>query len=93
MRHHDNQRNTGLLGAGSAQWMTAGGGILPSEMPEQEYGLMQDFQLWMKLLARDKMVRVTLPGYFNRCGAADRLCAGWWCAWVRSTLPKARCAR
>ena len=55
MRHHDNQGNTGLLGPGSVQWMTAGRGILHSEMPEQEHGLMQGFQLWVNLPARDKM--------------------------------------
>ncbi len=55
MRHHDNQGNTGLLGPGSVQWMTAGRGIVHSEMPEQEHGLMQGFQLWVNLPARDKM--------------------------------------
>ncbi|QBB72493.1 pirin family protein [Pseudolysobacter antarcticus] len=55
MRHHDNQGNTGLLGPGSVQWMTAGRGIMHSEMPEQEDGLMQGFQLWVNLPARDKM--------------------------------------
>jgi len=47
MRHRDNQGNTGLLGPGSVQWMTAGRGIVHSEMPEQENGLMQGFQLWV----------------------------------------------
>src|SRR6266566_1578820 len=55
MRHRDNQGNTGLLGPGSVQWMTAGRGIVHSEMPEQENGLMQGFQLWVNLPARDKM--------------------------------------
>lgn len=55
MRHGDNQGNSGLLTAGSAQWMTAGRGILHSEMPEQEAGLMRGFQLWVNLPARDKM--------------------------------------
>src|SRR5438132_11993453 len=60
MRHRDNQGNTGLLGPGSVQWMTAGRGIVHSEMPEQENGLMQGFQLWVNLPARDKM---TAPRY------------------------------
>jgi len=55
MRHGDNQGNTGLLRPGSVQWMTAGRGILHSEMPEQEDGLMWGFQLWINLPARDKM--------------------------------------
>jgi hypothetical protein len=55
MRHGDNQGNTGLLTAGSVQWMTAGRGILHSEMPEQENGLMWGFQLWVNLPAKDKM--------------------------------------
>jgi len=60
MRHGDNQGNTGLLGPGSVQWMTAGRGILHSEMPEQEEGLMWGFQLWVNLPAKDKM---TAPRY------------------------------
>ena len=57
MRHGDNQGNTGLLRPGSVQWMTAGRGILHSEMPEQEDGLMWGFQLWINLPARDKMTQ------------------------------------
>src|SRR5579862_9455256 len=60
MRHKDNAGNEGLLGPGSVQWMTAGRGIVHSEMPEQESGLMQGFQLWVNLPARDKM---TAPRY------------------------------
>jgi quercetin 2,3-dioxygenase len=56
MRHHDNQGNSGLLEAGSVQWMTAGRGILHAEMPEQENGLMWGFQLWVNLPARSKMM-------------------------------------
>ncbi|HET7266615.1 MAG TPA: pirin family protein [Oleiagrimonas sp.] len=55
MRHRDNQGNSGLLTAGSVQWMTAGRGIQHSEMPEQEEGLMRGFQLWVNLPASDKM--------------------------------------
>jgi len=60
MRHGDNQGNVGLLGPGSVQWMTAGRGIVHSEMPEQEDGLMWGFQLWVNLPAADKM---TAPRY------------------------------
>ncbi|HKE49541.1 MAG TPA: pirin family protein, partial [Rhodanobacteraceae bacterium] len=60
MRHGDNQGNSGLLRPGSVQWMTAGRGIVHSEMPEQENGLMWGFQLWVNLPARDKM---TAPRY------------------------------
>jgi redox-sensitive bicupin YhaK (pirin superfamily) len=60
MRHGDNQGNQGLLGPGSVQWMTAGRGIVHSEMPEQQDGLMWGFQLWVNLPARDKM---TAPRY------------------------------
>jgi redox-sensitive bicupin YhaK (pirin superfamily) len=55
MRHRDNQGNSGLLTPGSVQWMTAGRGIVHSEMPEQENGLMWGFQLWVNLPAKDKM--------------------------------------
>src|SRR5579875_2334639 len=60
MRHGDNKGNTGLLRPGSVQWMTAGRGIVHSEMPEQENGLMWGFQLWVNLPAKDKM---TAPRY------------------------------
>jgi redox-sensitive bicupin YhaK (pirin superfamily) len=55
MRHEDNKGNKGLLGPGSVQWMTAARGIVHSEMPEQQDGLMQGFQLWINLPAREKM--------------------------------------
>lgn len=55
MRHGDNKGNVGLLGPGSVQWMTAGRGIVHSEMPEQEDGLMWGFQLWVNLPAAEKM--------------------------------------
>ncbi|MFI8718426.1 pirin family protein [Stenotrophomonas sp. NPDC077464] len=55
MRHKDNHGNEGLLTPGSVQWMTAGRGLVHSEMPEQESGQMRGFQLWVNLPARDKM--------------------------------------
>jgi redox-sensitive bicupin YhaK (pirin superfamily) len=56
MQHGDNHGNRGDLGPGSVQWMTAGRGILHSEMPQQEEGLMWGFQLSVNLPAADKMV-------------------------------------
>ncbi|MBF0288229.1 MAG: pirin family protein [SAR324 cluster bacterium] len=55
MQHQDSNGNTGNLTAGSVQWMTAGRGIIHSEMPQQEDGLMWGFQLWVNLPAKDKM--------------------------------------
>ncbi len=68
MRHQDNHGNTGDLAPGSVQWMTAGRGILHSEMPQQENGLMWGFQLWVNLPAKDKM---TAPRYQDI--AAERI--------------------
>jgi redox-sensitive bicupin YhaK (pirin superfamily) len=55
MRHRDNAGHEGLLTNGSVQWMTAGRGIIHSELPEQEDGRMEGFQLWLNLPAKDKM--------------------------------------
>jgi redox-sensitive bicupin YhaK (pirin superfamily) len=60
MRHEDHKGNRGELGPGSVQWMTAGRGIIHSEMPLQREGLMWGFQLWVNLPAREKM---TEPRY------------------------------
>jgi redox-sensitive bicupin YhaK (pirin superfamily) len=60
MRHKDNAGNEGVIEPGGVQWMTAGRGIIHSEMPEQENGLLRGFQLWVNLPARAKM---TAPGY------------------------------
>ena len=56
MRHKDNHGNEGLLVPGSVQWMTAGRGLVHSEMPEQHEGRMRGFQLWVNLPAKDKLV-------------------------------------
>jgi redox-sensitive bicupin YhaK (pirin superfamily) len=60
MRHRDNHGHEGVMVPGSVQWMTAGRGIVHSEMPEQQEGRMRGFQLWLNLPARDKM---TAPKY------------------------------
>jgi redox-sensitive bicupin YhaK (pirin superfamily) len=62
MRHEDNTGAGGTLGPGGVQWMTAGRGIVHSEMPEQEDGLMRGFQLWVNLPAANKMCA---PRYQN----------------------------
>lgn len=60
MRHEDHLGNVGLLQSGGVQWMTAARGIIHSEMPEQEQGVMRGFQLWLNLPAKDKLGD---PGY------------------------------
>lgn len=55
MRHGDSRGNKGLLTAGSAQWMTAAKGIIHSEMPEMENGMLWGYQLWVNLPAHLKM--------------------------------------
>ena len=60
MRHRDNHGGEGVIEPGGIQWMTAGRGVVHSEMPEQTEGLMRGFQLWVNLPATSKM---TAPGY------------------------------
>lgn len=69
MRHKDNAGNEGVIEPGGVQWMTAGRGITHSEMPEQENGLLQGFQLWVNLPRAEKM---TAPHYqeFNASAIA-----------------------
>ena len=55
MRHEDHLGNQGDLKSGGVQWMTAGRGIIHSEMPQQEEGRMRGFQLWINLPAKEKM--------------------------------------
>jgi redox-sensitive bicupin YhaK (pirin superfamily) len=55
MRHEDHLGNVGLLEGGGVQWMTAARGIIHSEMPEQEEGVMRGFQLWLNLPGKDKL--------------------------------------
>ena len=55
MLHEDSMGNKGDLTAGAAQWMKAGSGVIHSEMPKQESGLMRGFQLWINLPATEKM--------------------------------------
>jgi len=55
MQHQDDQGNTGDLGPGDVQWMSAARGIIHSEMPQQSEGRMRGFQLWLNLPGREKM--------------------------------------
>ena len=55
MRHRDSAGHEGLLQNGGVQWMTTGRGLVHSEMPEQEEGLMEGFQLWLNLPSHQKM--------------------------------------
>jgi len=66
MRHEDDAGNTGVLGPGSVQWMTAGRGIIHSEMPEQEEGEMRGFQLWVNLPRKSKMCPPPIPEHRAR---------------------------
>jgi len=84
MRHRDSAGNEGLLGPGGAQWMTAGSGLIHSELPEQEEGLMEGFQLWLNLSARNKMIApsyrdipsAAIPEFTDDAGVRVRVLAG-----------------
>ena len=84
MRHRDSAGNEGLLENGGLQWMNAGRGVIHSEMPEQEDGVMEGFQLWLNLPARDKMsppgyrdIKADqIPAFRTPAGAAVKVIAG-----------------
>jgi redox-sensitive bicupin YhaK (pirin superfamily) len=84
LRHRDNKGHQGLLQNGGVQWMTAGRGIIHSEMPEQEDGRMEGFQLWLNLPAGDKMCApwyrdipaAELPAFVTAAGVAVTVIAG-----------------
>ena len=84
MRHRDSAGHEGLLQNGGVQWMTAGRGIIHSEMPEQEDGVMEGFQLWLNLPARRKMTpawyrdipKEGIPNYVTEQGVSVRVIAG-----------------
>jgi redox-sensitive bicupin YhaK (pirin superfamily) len=84
MRHRDSGGNEGLITNGGVQWMTAGRGVIHSEMPEQEEGLMEGFQLWLNLPAKDKMAapwyrdipNEQVPRYVTVEGATVQVIAG-----------------
>lgn len=84
MRHRDHMGNEGVIGPGDVQWMTAGRGVLHSEMPEQVEGLMHGFQLWLNLPAAEKLKpaayrdihRSEIPRYRDERGSEVRVVAG-----------------
>ncbi|MBP6775650.1 MAG: pirin family protein [Piscinibacter sp.] len=84
MRHRDSAGHEGLLEDGGVQWMTAGRGVIHSELPEQESGRMEGFQLWLNLAADDKMrapwyrdiQSAELPSFTTPEGVTVRVIAG-----------------
>ncbi len=84
MRHKDSAGHEGLLQNGGVQWMTAGRGLVHSEMPEQEEGVMEGFQLWLNLRGADKMCppwyrdiqSAEIPEVTNAQGVLARVIAG-----------------
>ncbi len=84
MRHRDSAGHEGLLENGGVQWMTAGKGVIHSEIPQQEEGVMEGFQLWLNLPARDKMntpwyrdfKNKNLPQFVTDAGVAVTVIAG-----------------
>jgi redox-sensitive bicupin YhaK (pirin superfamily) len=84
MRHRDSAGNEGLVTNGGVQWMTAGRGVIHSEMPEQDEGLMEGFQLWLNLPAKDKMSdpwyrdipSEEVPRFTNEDGVTVQVIAG-----------------
>jgi redox-sensitive bicupin YhaK (pirin superfamily) len=84
MRHRDSAGHEGLLSNGGVQWMTAGRGVIHSELPEQEDGRMEGFQLWLNLAAKDKMrapwyrdiQSVEIPEFTTAAGVKVRAIAG-----------------
>ena len=84
MRHRDSAGHEGLLGDGGVQWMTAGRGVIHSEIPEQKDGVMEGFQLWLNLPAQNKMAEpwyrdfasADIPEYATAEGVTVRVIAG-----------------
>jgi redox-sensitive bicupin YhaK (pirin superfamily) len=84
MRHRDSAGHEGLLENGGVQWMTAGRGVIHSEIPEQEDGVMEGFQLWLNLPSQRKMTEpwyrdfpsAAIPEYVTAQGVTVRVIAG-----------------
>lgn len=84
MLHRDSAGHEGLLENGGVQWMTAGRGVIHSEIPQQEHGVMEGFQLWLNLPGRDKMnmpwyrdfKNADLPQFTSDAGVAVTVIAG-----------------
>ena len=84
MRHRDSAGHEGLLQQGGVQWMTAGRGVIHSELPEQQEGRMAGFQLWLNLSAKDKLrapwyrdiQSAEIPEFVTPAGVTVRVIAG-----------------
>lgn len=84
MRHRDSAGHEGVLESGGMQLMTAGRGVVHSEMPEQQRGRMEGFQLWLNLAAKDKMLvpwyrdfkSTEIPEFVTSEGVKVRVIAG-----------------
>lgn len=76
MRHRDHMGNEGVIGPGDVQWMTAGAGVLHSEMPEQEQGLLHGFQIWLNLPAAEKMKPAAYQEILNAAIIQQALAGG-----------------
>ena len=84
MRHRDSAGHEGLLSDGGVQWMTAGHGVIHSELPEQKDGRMEGFQLWLNLPAKDKLrapwyrdiQQAEIPEFTTAEGVKVRVIAG-----------------
>ncbi|MDQ1315261.1 MAG: quercetin 2,3-dioxygenase [Pseudomonadota bacterium] len=84
MLHRDSAGHEGLLESGGVQWMTAGRGVIHSEIPQQEEGVMEGFQLWLNLPGREKMsapwyrdfAAADLPRFVTDAGVAVTVIAG-----------------
>jgi redox-sensitive bicupin YhaK (pirin superfamily) len=84
MLHRDSAGHEGLLENGGVQWMTAGRGVIHSEIPQQEEGVMEGFQLWLNLPSHDKLcdpwyrdfTAQDLPRFETACGVRVTVIAG-----------------
>jgi redox-sensitive bicupin YhaK (pirin superfamily) len=84
MLHRDSAGHEGLLENGGVQWMTAGKGVIHSEIPQQQDGVMEGFQLWLNLPGRSKMSvpwykdfrHEDLPSFATAAGVAVTVIAG-----------------
>ncbi len=86
LRHKDNKGGEGLITDGGVQWMTAGRGVVHSEMPAQTSGMMLGFQLWLNLPAKEKMrapwyrdiPAADIPQFDTSAGTTIKLISGRW---------------
>lgn len=86
LKHKDNKGGEGIITDGGVQWMTAGRGVVHSEMPAQTSGMMYGFQLWLNLPAKEKMrtpwyadiPAAQIPNIAVGEGATAKLIAGSW---------------